>query len=199
LGGADLSGADLSGLDLAGVDLTDAILRRDLLFGQMVYEESNEALILGWLAEEGFTVFASQLLFRASRDGWRARDFHRHCDGRGRTLVLVRSTTGHLFGGYASKSWESRGKYAAAPSSFLFCLTAANGNSVPAKMGMKVRERGKAMYFDENYGPVFGGGDLTIVDKLDLVVVVVYCQGVQLRKELDLQLTACTLHKEMCP
>ena len=47
------------------------------------------------------------LLFRASADGVSRDDFHRCCDNKGPTLVVVKSET-NIFGGFTSKSWESR-------------------------------------------------------------------------------------------
>ena len=42
-----------------------------------------------------------KLLYRASRDGWNASDFHRTCDGKGATLTVVKSSDGYIFG------WET--------------------------------------------------------------------------------------------
>ena len=47
--------------------------------------------LLGWLpsphyAPEGQ---AWTLIYRGSRDGWKASNFHAACDGKGPTLVLV--------------------------------------------------------------------------------------------------------------
>ena len=48
------------------------------------------------------------LCYRASRDGWRAPDFHRHCDSKGPTVVLVKAND-FIFGGYTDQNWESCG------------------------------------------------------------------------------------------
>ena len=32
------------------------------------------------------------LIFTASKDGWRTKQFHRHCDNRGPTLCLIKSS-----------------------------------------------------------------------------------------------------------
>ena len=56
------------------------------------------------------------------RDGWDAEDFHKKCDNKGATLVLVKSTTNHIFGGFAQKSWTSPSieVCVADPKAFLF-------------------------------------------------------------------------------
>ena len=44
------------------------------------------------------------LCYRASRDGWSAQDFHRHCDNKGPTVVLIKANN-CIFGGYTDKNW----------------------------------------------------------------------------------------------
>ena len=44
------------------------------------------------------------LCYRASRDGWSAQHFHRHCDNKGPTVVLVKAND-CIFGGYTDQSW----------------------------------------------------------------------------------------------
>lgn len=55
--------------------------------------------------------------------------FHSCCDNKGETITVIRSTSGHIFGGYTSKSWTSSGKYVSDPNSFLFTLV--NSNNIP--------------------------------------------------------------------
>jgi hypothetical protein len=48
------------------------------------------------------------LLWRGSRDGFGAGDFHRRCDGRPNTLTVILDTNGNIFGGFTPVAWESR-------------------------------------------------------------------------------------------
>jgi hypothetical protein len=48
------------------------------------------------------------LCYRASRDGWSAQDFHKHCDNKGPTVVLVKAND-CIFGGYTDQHWVSPG------------------------------------------------------------------------------------------
>lgn len=76
------------------------------------------------------------LLFRATRDGWSEDDFYRQCTNPGSTLVLIKTTEHHVFGGYADAPWEkdeneipsSRG------GAFLFDLRATETDKPPLKM-----------------------------------------------------------------
>jgi len=46
------------------------------------------------------------LIYRGTRDGFGASDFHRHCDGEAGTVTIIK-TTGNIFGGYTEKSWNT--------------------------------------------------------------------------------------------
>ena len=59
--------------------------------------------LMSWLPEGA----ACSLLYLASADGKTAKDFHRCCDNKGPTLVVIESGK-YVFGGYTSKSWLSR-------------------------------------------------------------------------------------------
>jgi len=48
-----------------------------------------------------------KLLYSGKRHGMSAGDFHRLCDGKGPTLTVVRSSIGHILGGWAEQSWSS--------------------------------------------------------------------------------------------
>jgi hypothetical protein len=45
------------------------------------------------------------LCYRASRDGWSVQEFHKHCDNKGPTVVLVKAND-CIFGGYTDQHWE---------------------------------------------------------------------------------------------
>ena len=54
----------------------------------MLFEEK----LSEWCGTEDF-----ELLYRGSRDCFGASGFHRLCDNKGKTLVLVKNTSGHVF------------------------------------------------------------------------------------------------------
>jgi archaellum component FlaC len=49
---------------------------------------------------EEFRAKRFNLLWRGSRDGFTAQEFHRRCDGRANTLTLISDTDGNVFGGF---------------------------------------------------------------------------------------------------
>ena len=75
--------------------------------------------------------------------------------GQGPTLVIVRSTTGHTFGGYASAPWNSAGYWINAAGCFLFLVENPHGD---APTCFECKNDGYAMSGESDYGPIFGGG-----------------------------------------
>lgn len=56
------------------------------------------------------------LLFRASRDGYKAENFHQKCDHHPNTLVLISTYNmdyNQAIGGFSTASWESSEQYKA--------------------------------------------------------------------------------------
>jgi uncharacterized coiled-coil protein SlyX len=96
------------------------------------------------------------LLWRGSRDGFGARDFHERCDGRATTLTLIQDTEGNIFGGFTPVEWESREWYwKADPSLKSFVFTLKNPHNLAARK-FALTSPTKAIYCDPGRGPCFG-------------------------------------------
>ena len=50
---------------------------------------------------------APVLIYSAEEDGWTATEFHKRCDGKGASLVLIESTAGFIFGGFSPRGWTT--------------------------------------------------------------------------------------------
>jgi hypothetical protein len=101
------------------------------------------------------------LLWRGSRDGFEARDFHGRCDGHANTLTLIEDTEGNIFGGFTPVEWESRSnlKYKPDPSLKSFLFTLKNLHGFPArKFALKAENKDQAIGCYPALGPLFGGG-----------------------------------------
>jgi hypothetical protein len=61
---------------------------------------------------------SSSRVYRGSRDGFAASNFHDKCDGRSSTVNIIESTAGYVFGGFTPVAWEK---------SFLFTVTNLRG------------------------------------------------------------------------
>ena len=98
-----------------------------------------------------------QLLYKASRDGWSATDFHECVDNRGSAVVVARSLTGQVFGGYNPAGWRSTDDYVTSTAAFLWTRRRRSIIKFPILAG------GNAAIFDyATSGPNFGAGDLQI-------------------------------------
>jgi hypothetical protein len=61
-------------------------------------------------------------LYRATANGFSAAQFHALCNDKGPTLSLIRTTAGHIFGGFTTISWDSSCSYKNDTHSFLFSV-----------------------------------------------------------------------------
>jgi hypothetical protein len=75
------------------------------------------------------------LLYRGSRDGFGAHDFHLKCDGKSQTLTLLKAKRSKfIFGGFTASDWDSFSRWKHDPHAFLFSLTRREKiHVIPAK------------------------------------------------------------------
>ena len=100
------------------------------------------------------------LQYRGSRDGFQAASFHSKCDGKGASLVVCKSTNGHVFGGYTQVGFQSSmGNWVPDECAFLFTLSNAHGIA-PTKLALKPDRAQNGIYHHFNCGPTFGGRGL---------------------------------------
>ena len=96
------------------------------------------------------------LLYRGSRDGFRADDFHSKCDLKTNTLTLVKaSETSYIFGGFTTASWDNSNTFKSDSNAFLFSLT--NKENKPCKMKIDPNRHQYAIFCGSECGPIFGG------------------------------------------
>lgn len=49
--------------------------------------------------------FEWRICYRASRDGWGAKDFHSNCDDKESTVTVVKLANDFIFGGFTNQNW----------------------------------------------------------------------------------------------
>ncbi|KAL0228936.1 hypothetical protein GEMRC1_013556 [Eukaryota sp. GEM-RC1] len=130
-------------------------------------EFQNSTILNGCDQDIGFVLpqmlDTPRLLFRASRDGYTAANFHSKCDNQANVLVLFKTNTGAIGGGYSTTAFDSSGQYKLSPGAFLFRLVNSNGAS-PRKFNLKGTTVND-IYCNSGYGPTFGGNhDLYVVN-----------------------------------
>ena len=67
-------------------------------------ETKFQRILGGWLPKTGNW----SICWRATTHGWKAREFHKRCDGKIPTLTIVKVVKGNknlIFGGHATKTW----------------------------------------------------------------------------------------------
>jgi hypothetical protein len=122
----------------------------------------------------GFGGKRFSLLWRGSRDGFRARAFHSRCDDHANTLTVILDTPGNVFGGFTPVKWESResngtsGKenkcWKADDSLRSFVFTLKNPHNIPARrFALQAEEKWQAIWCDYRWGPCFGN-DIAVCD-----------------------------------
>ncbi|XP_028392187.1 uncharacterized protein LOC114516805 [Dendronephthya gigantea] len=108
--------------------------------------------------------FSWQLCYRASRDGWKAQDFHKKCDDVGPTVTLVKCGT-NVFGGFTDRSWGTSysfmsivlPRYNLSNQSFLFSVKNKE-NMRPMKCPIINGLNYAAIYRVPSSGAIFGNG-----------------------------------------
>jgi hypothetical protein len=107
-------------------------------------------------AEFGGKRFA--LLWRGSRVGFGARDFHDRCDGHAPALTVIQDTKGNIFGGFTPVGWDSSNGVKSDGSLKSFVFTMKNPHNFPArKFALKAEEKDAAIVCDPSRGPFFCG------------------------------------------
>jgi len=132
--------------------LPGILLQRQFEGGSLISLEQKKQLA-EWLPSKTFT-----LVYKASRDGFKGPDFHKHCDNKGPTITIFQSKEGgHLFGGFTSQSWEGADVWKSDPTAFIFTLT--NPHSIPPTKYNPKSING-TINCDSSYGPIFGKFDM---------------------------------------
>jgi len=96
-------------------------------------------------------------LYLSCREELEIAAFYRLCDGKGKTLTVIKNTEGFVFGGFAPTPWssvKSLGVYKADNTSFLFSLTNPSGR----QLKLKVTQQEEAVYHHSGWGLTFGAG-----------------------------------------
>ena len=65
------------------------------------------------------------LAYDANKDGWDPKSFHKKLDKKGPAVVLCKSTSGSVFGGYNPTGWVNEGELRGSIAAFLFCFPGA--------------------------------------------------------------------------
>ena len=101
-----------------------------------------------------------ELKYRASRDGFKASDFHLHCDGIPNTLTVIKAKSGNILGGFTEQAWHSRDEFVTDSKAFIFSLI--NKEKNPFKVMCSNEGKG-AIFCSSTHGPCFGYREIRIL------------------------------------
>lgn len=120
-----------------------------------------DSLIINKKSSDFYKIFLNKkfrLIYRGSSNGFSSEAFHANCDRKPKTVTLIESTNGYIFGGYTEAQWDGT-QFKTDYNAFIFSLV----NDANKTIISKVKVPQTAIYYHPSHGPVFGnGGDLII-------------------------------------
>ncbi|CAG8507049.1 15598_t:CDS:2 [Cetraspora pellucida] len=147
------------------------------LLDSVIIDQDHVNIISSWVDKKEFNYYQNRrpsyklsLLLRASRDGFGANTFHKLCDKKGPTIVISKVfQTGQIIGAYTPINFEqgfpikSNDSWLCTTDSFIFSFK--NKQLINNVNIARVADKHKAVYYNSNYGPGWGGGiDLIFVN-----------------------------------
>ena len=114
-------------------------------------------------------IISFNLVYRATEDGDKARDFHNKCDNIGPNITFIKTKNGYIFGGFTCKNWEHLKrdiKYdkpnlgSASKDSKAFCFCFNN-----KKIYNNEKPNEFAIWCNRNYGPTFKNNFFQVFDE----------------------------------
>jgi hypothetical protein len=124
------------------------------------HRRSLEELLGSQFADADF-----KLVHRGTRDTFTNASFHSHCDKIGATLIVCRSTTGYIFGGFTETAWHKGNSYKPGKS-WLFSFGSAHNKKCTRIVKLRNTQDSNMVYGSSSYGAWFGSGpDMRIHNK----------------------------------
>src|SRR5947207_3048145 len=134
-------------------------------YDTVIIKPQHFAIFSSWIEKENHShynlrniPYHFRLIYHSSRDGNTVEAFHKKCDNKGATIVIIKiEGSEQIIGGYSPLEWDSSCRYKETKDSFIFSFTDRK-NTETAEVGYSNNVNGTstiACY--PNYGPVFGG------------------------------------------
>ncbi|KAJ5075312.1 pep-cterm sorting domain-containing protein [Anaeramoeba ignava] len=122
---------------------------------RIITEEEYVKKLQEWINDNDF--FSKMKKgFSAKRDGFNSQNWHKAVDGKGKTLVIIKTKQNFIFGGFTQVGFKSNYSGEINDSSaFIFSLRNDKGDRIPEKFTYK---QGRAIFSRSDVGPLFGDG-----------------------------------------
>ena len=105
-------------------------------------------MIVKWIQQENININKTELLYRKTKDGNSYDIFHKLCDNKGATLVLIKGLEGFIVGGFTPTDWDNHSSWKRDEKTFLFSLT---------KNKKFKKKKEISIYCGKEAGPLFPG------------------------------------------
>ena len=123
---------------------------------KIIKNPEDVAMLKKWLSSSPSTI-KFKLLVRGTRDGFNHEAFHRNCESKSNTLVLVKTEYEKVCGGFTELNWEGTGTYKEQTKAFLF--------SIDLKSKFTLKYPQYSIIAGKFSMPTFGGGsDLLLMN-----------------------------------
>ena len=122
---------------------------------------NKQTAIISWIKEKtNSNLIKFELIFKMSENGSNSENFHKLCDNKGPTLIIIKTTKNKKFGGFTPLNWDSNGreKYDNLNQTFIFSL------DLMKKYNM-ISINNEAIICRKD-GPIFGCDDFMVYNDL---------------------------------
>ncbi|CAB4377963.1 unnamed protein product [Rhizophagus irregularis] len=136
------------------------------VYDSVIVKSQHFAIFSSWIEKKNDSYYTKSnipyefnLLYRANRDGNTPATFHAKCNNKGATIVILKiQNSEQILGGYNPLPWDQSNSYKNTTDSYMFSFTNRNDLKT-AKVGhINNTNYNTAIWCNQNYGPVFGGG-----------------------------------------
>ena len=146
----------------------------------IIKEQDEIEFVLNKISEK-YPGSTYRLLYKGSRDGDGASDFHSKCDEAEKTLVIVEDNYGNRFGGFTTQDWGGQYLQKKDDEAFIF--------SIDRNKVYDVIPNQNAIGCYPNFGPVFFGCQIRIYDNFLTKGGTTYKKGLNYCTTEDFELT----------
>ena len=123
---------------------------------------NSNTSIIKWIKEKtNKNINNIDLIFTMTKNGSSSKDFHKFCDNKGPTLIIIKAKNDRIFGGFTPLNWEIKNGdniYDESNQTFLFSLNLMKKFDMINTKKVAIR--------NASYGPSFGDWDLKIEENL---------------------------------
>ena len=146
----------------------------------IIKEQEEIELVVNKISEK-YPGSTYRLLYKGSRDGDGANDFHSKCDEAEKTLIIVEDNYGNRFGGFTTQDWGGQYLQKKDDEAFIF--------SIDKNKVYDVIPEQNAIGCYPNFGPVFFGCQIRIYDNFLTKGGTTYKKGLNYYTTEDFELT----------